>query len=201
MQAKLLRILEDMENERIGGIEKSKLDVRVISATNYNLEKKISEGKFREDLFYRIKVVSILMPDLKDRRDDISLLTKYFLNEFSVRYKKRVTISDEAMQVLKSYDWPGNVRELKNIIENTVVLSGSYLIQPYHLPYTIWNERGRSTADDDHEKGFEADRKYLVDIVAEAEKQAIIKALDENRNNRTKTMKPWASAEGHSMKR
>jgi two-component system response regulator AtoC len=178
-----------MENERVGGTVKSKLDVRVISATNYDLRQKIFEGKFREDLFYRIKVVSILIPDLKDRKEDIPLLVKYFLNEFSVKYQKKVSVSDETMKVLKSYDWPGNVRELRNIVENTVVLSGSYLIQPYHLPYAVWNEGERRTADGGKEMASDSEAKALFDIVADTERQAILKALSENQNNRTKTMK------------
>jgi two-component system response regulator HydG len=126
MQAKLLRVLENGEVVRLGSNEPIRVDVRLISATNCNLDEMVADKRFREDLYFRIKGVTILIPPLRERREDIPLLTHYFINSAAERYEKTIDgISPEAQQALMSYGWPGNVRQLKNAIENMVVLSQS----------------------------------------------------------------------------
>jgi len=129
MQARLLRVIEEREISKVGGLEKIKVDVRIIAATNRNLLKEINEGRFREDLFYRLNVVPISIPPLRERRQDISVLAKHFLQKFDQQKKKAVTsISTETMRSLEMYDWPGNVRELRNTIERgTVTCEGEVI--------------------------------------------------------------------------
>jgi DNA-binding NtrC family response regulator len=125
-QAKLLHVIEDREFERVGGTRPIKVDVRLIAATNRDLEQQVKEGKFREDLFFRLKVVTVKLPPLRDRKQDIPRLVEAFLREFNVEHEKSITgISRGAMDLLMQYRWPGNVRELKNTIEGMVVLSAS----------------------------------------------------------------------------
>ena len=144
-QLKLLRVLQEKEFERVGGTETIKADVRIIAATNEDLEKGIEQGKFREDLYYRLKVIEVFMPPLKDRTEDIPLLASYFLEIFSKEMGRVVKgISPEAMEILKSYHWPGNVRELKNIIERSVVLGSSEFIVPDDLPLEIRQKKSVS---------------------------------------------------------
>jgi len=130
MQARLLRVIEEREISKVGGLEKIKVDVRIIAATNKDLLKEIDEGRFREDLFYRLNVVPINIPPLRERRQDIGVLAKYFLKKFSRHKKKPVTnISTEAMQPLEMYDWPGNIRELRNTIERAIVTCEGKVIE------------------------------------------------------------------------
>ena len=135
LQAKLLRVLQDHEFERVGGTKYIKVDIRVVAATNRDLNKAISDGKFREDLYYRLNVVNIKMPPLRDRTDDISILAEYFVNKFNIEMKKDVKkISSEAMNILLQYHWPGNIRELQNVIERGVVLCNGSELMPEDLP-------------------------------------------------------------------
>jgi len=130
MQARLLRVIEEREISKVGGLEKKKVDVRIIAATNKDLFKEINEGRFREDLFYRLNVVPIHIPSLRERRQDIGILAKYFLKKFSQHRKKAVTsISTEAMRSLEMYDWPGNVRELRNTIERGLVTCEAKVVE------------------------------------------------------------------------
>ena len=123
LQAKLLQVLQDGEFSRLGGKHDVHVDVRVIAATNRDLERAVSEGQFREDLFFRLNVVSINLPPLRERREEIPILTEYFLKKYSVQYNKPFTaVSAETMQLFMDHDWPGNVRELENLIKRTVVL-------------------------------------------------------------------------------
>jgi len=139
IQAKLLRALQTREFERVGGTRPIKVDVRAIAATNRDLKAAIKAGQFREDLYYRLNVVSIPMPSLRERREDIPLLATYFVAEYSRKCKRRVTgISPEARRLLCAYDWPGNVRQLENAIERAVVLGVTELIVPEDLPETIF---------------------------------------------------------------
>ncbi|MBW2651104.1 MAG: sigma-54-dependent Fis family transcriptional regulator, partial [Deltaproteobacteria bacterium] len=122
VQVKLLRFLQEREFQRLGGNQTIRADVRIISATNQNLEEKVKDGTFREDLYYRLNVVSMTIPPLRDRRGDISVLTEYFIKQFSAENDKDIKgLSSEAMDILMKYDYPGNVRELENIIERAVV--------------------------------------------------------------------------------
>jgi len=135
MQIDLLRVLEDRVFYRVGGTQPMEADFRVIAATNRNLEKAIKEGSFREDLFYRLNVISMKMPSLKQRKEDIPLLAEHFLRRFVQETNKNIDkISREAMDELMLYDWPGNVRELENAIERAVVVGKDRQVRPEHLP-------------------------------------------------------------------
>jgi len=137
-QAKLLRVLEDQEIRPIGSTQSRKVDVRIISATNRDIERAVSEGRFREDLLYRINVVTITLPPLKDRDGDVRLLAEHFTARFAAEMGKSVSgISDEAMKVFESYHWPGNVRELQNVVERAVLLSEDGEIRAEHLPKNV----------------------------------------------------------------
>ncbi len=124
MQVKLLRVLETRSFERLGGSENIKLDIRLITATNRNLEKKIADGSFREDLFFRLNVIPINLPPLRERKDDILLLVDHFIKKFAAKSDKNIKgITPEAKDILSNYNWPGNIRELENVIERAVVLT------------------------------------------------------------------------------
>jgi two-component system, NtrC family, response regulator AtoC len=134
-QAKILRVLQEHEFERLGGTRTLRVDVRVITATNRNLPQMVAQGLFREDLYYRLNVVSIDMPPLRERKEDIDQLAKFFLKRFAGELKKRVDgLSPDAHKLLMRYNWPGNIRELENAIERAVVLSRGNTIMPEHLP-------------------------------------------------------------------
>jgi transcriptional regulator with PAS, ATPase and Fis domain len=138
MQVKLLRVLQIGEFERLGGTRTIRADARLIAATNADLKSALAEGKFREDLFYRLNVITITMPSLKERMEDLPLLATHFMQVFREKNNKRIRgISTAAMEILKSYDWPGNVRELENMMERAVVLSKDDLITPQDLPEGI----------------------------------------------------------------
>ena len=135
MQAKLLRVLQEHEIKRVGGTEPIKVDVRIVAATNKNLEQLVAEKKFREDLFYRLHVVSIHLPSLRERPEDIPLLADHFLRKYAADNQKPVSqISQDALDLLSRYRWPGNVRELENVIERAVTLSHHSIILPEDLP-------------------------------------------------------------------
>lgn len=138
MQVKLLRVLQSREFERVGGTKTIRVDVRIIAASNRDLKKLIQKGEFREDLYYRLNVVTINIPPLRERKDDIPLLAEHFLKKYSAHVNGRVKgISLKAMQALMNYEWPGNVRELENVIERTIILSKNSYIQPEDLPEQI----------------------------------------------------------------
>lgn len=135
LQAKLLRVLQEREVEQVGGVRPMKVDVRVIAATHQNLEKLVEEGRFREDLYYRLAVIPIVAPPLKDRKEDIPLLIKRFVQQFSRRKSDSPTrIDPVAMQSLLAYSWPGNVRELENLVQRLVILHRGKLITLKELP-------------------------------------------------------------------
>jgi transcriptional regulator with GAF, ATPase, and Fis domain len=135
MQVKLLRALQESEFERVGGIKTIKVDVRLITATNRNLESEIRAGNFREDLFYRLNVVPLHLPPLRDRRDDIALLVEHIVKKFNERLKKSATgVSPEALERLTAYHWPGNIRELENVLERTLLFAEGSEIGVGDLP-------------------------------------------------------------------
>ena len=136
LQAKLLRVIQTKELERLGGVQAKKIDVRVIAATNRNINEIIASGAFREDLYYRLKVFELTVPPLRERREDISELAEFFLKKYVVT-ETPLTLSDEALEVLEQYSWPGNVRELENIIQRTVVLVKTSTIQISDLPQEL----------------------------------------------------------------
>lgn len=138
VQVKLLRVLEKGEFERVGGEKTIKVDARLIAATNRNLEKEVSEGRFREDLFYRLNVISIHVPPLRERKDDIPILSNFFVIKYAKKYKKEIKgFAPEVMDVLSTHHWPGNVRELENVFERAVVLCKKNMITLDYLPKNI----------------------------------------------------------------
>jgi len=137
MQSKLLRVLQDRQLRRVGGTELLKTDFRLIAATNRNLPEMVKEGTFREDLYYRLNVVTIELPALRERRSDIATLAQHFLRHFAEKNGKDVKMSNAAMMILEKYNWPGNVRELMNVVERAVSLTEFNQITPLDLPVTI----------------------------------------------------------------
>lgn len=167
MQIELLRVLETKQFNRVGGNEIVKVDFRLISATNENLEKLVEEGKFREDLYYRLNVFTIYIPPLRERRSDIPILANYFVQKFARQMNKPVLkISDEAMDILLNHNWPGNVRELENAIERAMVVGKPPEIKPSDLPFHI-------------EKNFLNDTDSL-EIVEKNHIQRVLKKYDWN---------------------
>ena len=139
LQVKLLRVLAEREVDRIGSTKSTPVDIRVVTATHRNLEVAIEEGRFREDLYYRLNIIPLELPPLRDRKTDIPLLAGYFLNQFNGAGSTK-TISDEAMNILVNYSWPGNIRELANFVERMVVLSIGSTITPRDLPDKVLGE-------------------------------------------------------------
>ena len=178
LQAKMLRVLQEREFERVGSTKTIKLDVRLIAATNRDLEEEVRKGGFREDLFYRLNVVSMRMPGLRERREDISLLASYFAAKYAKRANRNVVgISPQARAFLLNYDWPGNVRELENAIERAVVLGSSDLILPEDLPEVVLEKAGPAASS--------AAVSAFHDTVREAKKTVIIAAVEQAGGNYT----------------
>lgn len=142
LQPKILRILQEKEFERVGGEKTIKTDVRLIAATSRDLEGLVKEGRFREDLYYRLNVVPVFLPPLRERRDDIPVLIEFFLRRFNEENRKKKTITAEALKRLLNHDWPGNVRELENTIERMVIMSQGNSIQPSDLPVALKAAKG-----------------------------------------------------------
>ena len=180
MQVKLLRVLQERKFRRVGGLEELQADIRVIAATNQDLSRLIVEGRFREDLYYRINVIPITLPPLRERREDIPLLAEHFLAKYSEQMRKDVSsLSREAMEFLTAYDWPGNIRELENVIERAVALEGTPTILPDSLSEQIRGESARpasvSVADALPASGFdleahvqEIERGYIAEALKRA---------------------------------
>ena len=143
LQVKILRVLQEREFERVGGSQPKKVDVRVVAATNRDLEKEVAEGRFREDLFYRLNVIPVHLPPLRERGDDVLLLAEFFLKKFCMsKDRERMSISPEANGMLIAYSWPGNVRELENFMERLSILCDEPRITPDDLPFKIHSELG-----------------------------------------------------------
>ena len=175
VQVKLLRVLQQREFERLGGTQTHSLNIRVLAATNRNLEKAIAAGEFREDLYYRLNVFSIFVPPLRDRTADILLLADHFLERFAREHTKNVRrISTPAIDMLASYHWPGNVRELSNAIERAVVLCDGGVVHAHHLPPTLQTAESSGTVVN----------QSLQEIVEAVEKDALQDALKQARGNR-----------------
>ena len=179
-QSKVLRVLQEETFERLGGTESIKVDVRLLSATNKDLLDECKKNNFREDLYYRLKVVDISLPPLRDRKEDIPLLVKYFLEMFSKKYSKNLQeISSDALRVLMEYNWPGNVRELKNAIERSVVLTEKEMLEIHHLPNEIKISSGKNIFSNNkslYNLTFKEAKKKAVE---EFEKEYIEKKLAE----------------------
>lgn len=139
-QAKILRFLEEKEFNRVGGSKTIKVDVRLITATNRDLNQLLKKGEFREDLYYRINVVPIIMPPLREKKEDILVLLDHFIKKINTENNKKVKgVSKEALELIMNYDWPGNVRELENLIERVIILTSNEYIQPNELPFSFIN--------------------------------------------------------------
>ena len=178
-QSKVLRVLEEQRFERVGSNQASDVDVRVIAATNKILEQEIARGAFRQDLFYRLNVIPFLVPPLRDRKEDIPVLARFFLNEFSAEYgKKTRELNDGAMEILMRYPWPGNVRELKNLVERLVIVCPQSRIEPHHLPPELFRGATESPPQP-YSTLHEARSAY--------EREFILRKLQEHRWNMTQT--------------
>jgi DNA-binding NtrC family response regulator len=170
IQVKLLRVLQEREIIPVGGTAPIKVDVRLIAATNSDLEKAVKEERFRADLYYRLNVIPILIPPLRDRRDDIPLLVDHFLRLAGERTGRRKSISKAAMDLLCAYDWPGNVRELENVIERAVILQEGDEVFPENLPIKVCNhmsERRRVVMNKTKMTLDELEKEYLVGVLEE----------------------------------
>jgi Nif-specific regulatory protein len=177
VQAQLLRVLQQREFVRVGANKPIKVDIRVIVATNRELEKEVAAGRFRADLYYRLNVFSITTPTLRERPDDIAALSEYFLKKYArEHHKAQLRLATRALEVLKSYHWPGNVRELENILERAVIVADGPLIQHYHLPPIL-----QTIEHSPHKKHV-----GLLEEVDTFEKELILDALKNTRGNRNK---------------
>ncbi len=179
LQAKLLRVLQEKRFKRVGGIDDINIDVRIVASTNRNLEEEVQKGNFRKDLYYRLKVLPINICPLRERRDDIMTLAKYFLHDFNNEFKKKIdNISPDVEEILLNYDWPGNIRELKSVIERAVLLSNNSVLSDEHLLLGFEPNTSTVVEEDDGDKSISA-----------IEKRHIIKILTETSWRMTKTSK------------
>jgi two-component system nitrogen regulation response regulator NtrX len=177
-QSKVLRVLEEQRIEPVGAAESMQVDVRVVAATNKNLEEEIARGNFREDLFYRLNVIPFFVPPLRDRREDVAELAQHFLREFTTAYgRKPKELTPEAFEVLSEYHWPGNVRELKNLIERIVILNPQIRVDARHIPLNA-----RRSAERTLER-FGS----LQEVREAAEREYILKKLEETHGNVSRT--------------
>ncbi len=185
LQAKLLRVLQEREIERIGSNKPIKIDIRVISATNTNLEDAVVRGKFRQDLYFRLNVVPISIPPLRDRKEDIPLLAKHFLNKFNTAFNKKIPgFAEKALDALARYHWPGNIRELENLVERIVVLStGNEPIALKDIPLEILMSSGQKIRD------FGVPKSGLIKIREEFEKRIMLNVLEATGWNQSEAAK------------
>lgn len=189
LQVKLLRVLQERKFRRVGGTADIHVDVRIISATNANLEKAIEDGRLRQDLFYRLNVFTIGLPPLRDRRDDIMLLGKYFLEEFRKEFSKEITgFREDTYKILESYNFPGNVRELRNIIERATLLETSSQVRPSSLPDEL-----KKTAELDcidygsaEQKPWQFPNFSFKDYIDSVEKQIVTEVMSETEGKKSK---------------
>ena len=173
----MLRVLQEREFERVGGTETIKVNVRLLAATNKDMEQAIADGRFREDLYYRLNVFTIFVPPLRDRKADLLLLADHFLEKFSREHGKTIKrISTPAIDMLASYHWPGNVREMENALERSVLMCEGQVIHAHHLPPSLQTAEASGTVT----------RVSLADAVVAYEKDLIQDALKTTRGNRAK---------------
>jgi Nif-specific regulatory protein len=185
-QVKLLRVLQEREFERVGGTDTIKVDIRLVAATNKDLEKAIAAGTFREDLYHRLNVFTIFVPPLRERKSDILLLADHFLEKFSREHGKQVRrISTPAIDMLASYHWPGNVRELANVVERAVVICDASVVHAHHLPPTLQTAEASGTML----------TLTLQETLEAVEKDALQDALKSARGNRAKAARLLGATE------
>lgn len=213
LQKKLLRVLEEKSFRRLGGLKKIYADFRVIAATNQQLERLVSEGKFREDLFYRLNMMPVFLPPLRDRKNDVIKLARYFTVRFNREYRKSVEgLSHDAESLLINYPWPGNVRELKNVIERIMIVNNVREISSQHLPEELLSEARKNNSDIYSLKGCEITipkggvdfNQFVGEITLGLKKQLISQALKETHGNKTraaKMLKLSRSALGRQIKK
>jgi len=176
-QVKLLRVLQEREFERLGGTETIKVNVRLIAATNKNMEEAIAAGQFREDLFYRLNVFTIFVPPLRERKPDVLLLADHFLQKFSSEHGKDIRrISTPAIDMLTAYHWPGNARELQNVVERAVLVCDGHVVHAHHLPPTLQTAEASGTVMN----------VSLGEAMAAYEKDLLQDSLKSTRGNRAK---------------
>ncbi|HEV2748963.1 MAG TPA: sigma-54 dependent transcriptional regulator [Gemmatimonadales bacterium] len=196
LQAKILRAVQEREIERVGGTETIPIDVRLIAATNRDLKEAISQGRFREDLYYRLAVITIRLPKLADRGEDLLLLTAYFVRVFAERYKKNIhAISDRALDLLRGHAWVGNVRELRNVMERAVIVAGDDTLRAEHLPDEL---RGEAAALTDRPQGgqltlAQVEARHIARVLTQTGGQigAAAEILGIHRNTLTRKMKEY----------
>lgn len=189
LQVKLLRVLQERTLVRLGGVESIPVDVRIIAATNRDLRERMQKELFREDLYYRLNVVPIKMPPLRERKEDIPLLIRHFLAKFSRETgKEGCYLSPAAVELLHAYDWPGNVRQLENTIERAVVLASGPAILPEHVQVHM-EESSQTIESPSDKQGIRYDDRPMKDIIQEVEKEAITRALHREKGNRLRTAK------------
>jgi transcriptional regulator with PAS, ATPase and Fis domain len=175
-QLLLLRVLQERKFERVGGEDTLKVDVRVVAATNRNLNQEMMEGRFREDLYYRLNVIPITVPPLRERKDDVPLLAKHFLEVYSNANSKHIRdFSEEVMQIFLDYDWPGNVRELQNVVEHAVILAKGGVITEIDLPHNLKEAFPRNELD--------------ISSLKDTERNLILKVLSETKGNKYQAAK------------
>lgn len=173
-QVDLLRVLQEKEFRRVGGIEVIKVDVRIIAATNKDLDKEVERGRFREDLYYRLHVVPINLPPLRERHEDIPLLVRHFLEKYNTQYNRKIKeVSPSTFNILLQYDWPGNVRQLEHVIEHTILMTKGEIIQARNLPEKL-QKKSKIKTDD---ALLERENFNFKENVEKFKKQSIIKAL------------------------
>jgi len=177
IQVKLLRAIQERVIRRVGATDDHKIEVRIIAATNRNLEDMVKSGGFRQDLYYRLNVINIKTPPLRDRKEDIPILAHHFLKKYNDKLGKNINgISTEAMEVLSNYDYPGNVRELENMLERTVALEGGSTVLPESLPPLVNTPSGRKMASS-HEIEVTDQGVDLDKVIGQIEKELLIKAI------------------------
>jgi transcriptional regulator with PAS, ATPase and Fis domain len=178
MQTKLLRFLEQREAYRVGGMSPYRVNVRIIAATNRDLKHEVEIGRFREDLYYRLNTITVTLPSLRERKEDIIPIANYFLNE-NKSIENHKTLTPGAANILKNYRWPGNIRELKNVMERVFILNDSKFIDEFHLSDLVTREEKQKTDTE----------LYTEMTLSDLEKRHIVRTLDHLGGNKTKTAK------------
>ncbi len=183
-QVKLLRVLQEKEFERLGGVETTRVDIRLIAATNKNLEREVQEGHFREDLYYRLNVIPIFLPSLRERKEDLPLLVQHFLGKANAENGKQIKrVSDEAWEYIMNYSWPGNVRELENALERAVIMCKSDVIDREHFPFDL---QANIRPLDELTNGQIGESHHLPTAIESLEKKMLSNALEKTGGNKRK---------------